>query len=128
MDRYLATAREQLPELEVGWIELQQYGDENAVVDVAGSVPGVVAHHAHVVMRADNAELLTVSAPGARVKYKGIENRTRGTARTPHTRVRTQLTVTRPPRARLSMSSDDTHVSRHARCDTREDTHTRLCL
>jgi uncharacterized iron-regulated membrane protein len=66
VDAYLATAREQLPELEVGWIELQQYGDENAVVDVAGSVPGVVAHHAHVVMRADDAELLTVSAPGAR--------------------------------------------------------------
>ncbi len=66
VDRYLATAREQLPELEVGWIELQQYGDENAVVDVGGSVAGNVAHHAHVVMRADNAELLTVSAPGAR--------------------------------------------------------------
>lgn len=66
VDQYLATAREQLPEMEVGWIELQQYGDENGVVDVGGSVAGNVAHHAHVVMRADNAELLTVSAPGAR--------------------------------------------------------------
>jgi len=66
VDRYLATAREEAPDLRVDWIEFQQYGDENAVVDVAGSVPGTVAHHAHVVVRADNAELLTTSLPGSR--------------------------------------------------------------
>ncbi len=66
VDDYLAGARQAMPELDVGWIELQQYGDENAVVDVGGSVHGKVAHYSHVVMRGDNAELLTVSGPGQR--------------------------------------------------------------
>ena len=66
IDNYLAGAREAMPEMDVDWIGLRQYGDRNAVVDVAGSVPGKVAHYSHVVMRGDNAELLTVSAPGQR--------------------------------------------------------------
>ena len=66
VDRYLARAEQTLPELEVGWIELQQYGDENAVVDVGGSLHGNVGHYAHVVMRGDDAALLTTTGPGNR--------------------------------------------------------------
>ena len=66
VDRYLARAEQALPELEVGWIELRQYGDENAVVDVGGSVHGNVGHYAHVVMRGDDGALLTTTGPGNR--------------------------------------------------------------
>jgi uncharacterized iron-regulated membrane protein len=65
IDRYLASARQTLPEMQVEWIELQQYGDKNAIIDVAGSVPGYVGHHAHVVMTATNADVLTTSSPAA---------------------------------------------------------------
>ncbi|ASK35677.1 hypothetical protein CEK62_15450 [Alcanivorax sp. N3-2A] len=64
--RYLARAEQALPGMRVDWIELQQYGDKNATVDVAGSVRGYVAHHAHVVMKGSDAEQLTITAPGAR--------------------------------------------------------------
>ncbi len=66
VEAYVAAARAELPDLRVDWIELQQYGDRNAVVDVAGSVPGWIAHHAHVVLAGDDARTLTVTSPGNR--------------------------------------------------------------
>lgn len=66
VDRYLTAAKEQVPGLELQWIGLEQYGDKNAVVDVAGVVPGVIAHHAHVILRGDSAGLLTITGPGQR--------------------------------------------------------------
>lgn len=66
VERYLESARQALPKMRVDWIELQQYGDKNAIVDVAGSEPGYVAHHAHVVMNATDAKVLTTTSPGAR--------------------------------------------------------------
>lgn len=60
VDVYLVIVCEQFLELEVGWIELQQYGDENVVVDVVGFVFGVVVYYVYVVMCVDDVELLMV--------------------------------------------------------------------
>lgn len=66
IDDYLSVARQRVPGLEVQWLGLQRYGDKNAVIDVAGVVPGAVAHHAHVVLRGDDGTVLRVIRPGHR--------------------------------------------------------------
>lgn len=62
---YLSAAGEALPEMSVDWVEIRGYGDAAGWVDVAGSVPGYVGHHAHVVLGSTMATL-SVIAPGQR--------------------------------------------------------------
>ncbi|MFT6634404.1 PepSY-associated TM helix domain-containing protein [Alcanivorax sp.] len=65
MADYLSAAADALPEMSVDWVEIRGYGDAAGWVDVAGSVPGYVGHHAHVVL--DPAMgVLNVIAPGQR--------------------------------------------------------------
>ncbi|WP_290523769.1 PepSY-associated TM helix domain-containing protein [Alcanivorax sp.] len=65
MADYLAAADNALPGMDVGWVEIRGYGDAAGWMDVAGSQPGYLGHHAHVVL--DNTmKPLRVSAPGNR--------------------------------------------------------------
>ncbi len=50
MADYLSAARHEVPGLEVAWVEVRGYGDSQGWLDVAGSVPGYLGHHAHVVL------------------------------------------------------------------------------
>lgn len=62
---YLSAAENEVPGLEVAWIEIRGYGDRAGWLDVAGSVPGYLGHHAHVVLDVTMAPLRVV-APGQR--------------------------------------------------------------
>jgi len=50
MEDVLSAARNELPDLTVDWLEIRGYGDAAGWIDVAGSVPGYLGHHAHVVL------------------------------------------------------------------------------
>ena len=65
MDDVLSAARNELPELSVDWLEIRGYGDAAGWIDVAGSVPGYVGHHAHVVLDPTLGPLRVI-APGQR--------------------------------------------------------------
>ena len=65
MADYLAAANNELPGMDVGWVEIRGYGDAAGWMDVAGSQPGFLGHHVHVVL--DNTmKPLRISAPGER--------------------------------------------------------------
>tara|TARA_Y100000588_G_scaffold324645_1_gene357929 strand:+ start:138 stop:1739 length:1602 start_codon:yes stop_codon:yes gene_type:complete len=65
MDDVLSAARNELPELTVDWLEIRGYGDAAGWIDVAGSVPDYVGHHAHVVLDPTLATLRVIG-PGQR--------------------------------------------------------------
>ena len=50
MADYLSAAKHAVPGLDVAWVEVRGYGDSHGWLDVAGSVPGYLGHHAHVVL------------------------------------------------------------------------------
>lgn len=50
MADYFSAAEHAVPGLEVGWVEMRGYGDSQGWLSVAGSVPGYLGHHAHVVL------------------------------------------------------------------------------
>lgn len=50
MADYQSAAQHAVPGLQVDWVEVRGYGQRNGWLDVAGSVPGYLGHHAHVVL------------------------------------------------------------------------------
>ncbi len=65
MEDVLSAARNAVPDLRVDWLEIRGYGDAAGWIDVAGSVPDHVGHHAHVVLD-PTLGTLRVIAPGQR--------------------------------------------------------------
>lgn len=50
MADYLSAAEHEVPGLQVAWVEVRGFGDSDGWLDVAGTVPGYLGHHAHVVL------------------------------------------------------------------------------
>lgn len=53
IDDMIDAAQTAVPDLEVEWIEIRGFGDANAQIDVAGTVPGYAGPYAHVIMSPD---------------------------------------------------------------------------
>lgn len=62
---YLSAAEHEVPGLAVAWVEVRGYGNSQGWLDVAGSVPGNLGHHAHVVLD-PTLKPLRVISPGQR--------------------------------------------------------------
>ncbi|MCG8392126.1 MAG: PepSY domain-containing protein [Pseudomonadales bacterium] len=65
MADYLSAARHELPDMRIDWVEIRGYGDAAGWLDVAGSLPGYIGHHVHVVLDPTMAPLKVIE-PGAR--------------------------------------------------------------
>jgi len=65
MEDYLSAASHEVPGVQVAWVEVRGYGDSQGWLDVAGSVPGQLGHHVHVVLD-PTLKTLRVISPGQR--------------------------------------------------------------
>ncbi|MZR62819.1 PepSY domain-containing protein [Alcanivorax sp. DP30] len=72
MADYLSAAEHAVPGLQVAWVEVRGYGDSQGWLGVAGSVPGNLGHHAHVVLDPELKPLRVISPQQRNLNYASL--------------------------------------------------------